>query len=373
MIVEPPSGDKSAQWDPGGRFNNQEATRSKESSDNYNREWKAIIDALQNHPSIVMWVPFNEGWGQANTVAVTKWTKEYDPTRLVNCASGGNDFPIGDAYDVHIYPGPGMAPLSSTRASVLGEFGGLGLPLDGHTWQGKDNWGYRSFTNKEDLQKAYLGIIGGLRPLIGKGLTSAVYTQTTDVEIEVNGLMTYDREVLKFDGETLAKAHRKLYLPPPKITTLVPTSEETAQIWRYSTDKPKDGWENPDFDDASWKSGPGGFGEPTTPASVVKTNWKTDDIWLRRDFDLKAGGRTLKSLHEIGLRIHHDEEAEVYLNGVMIGTVSGYSTSYHERTLGEVAKKAMLPGKNVLAVHCHQTGGGQYIDVGLVDVEEVAK
>ena len=368
-----PSGDKSAQWDPGGRFNNQEATRSKESSDNYNREWKAIIDALQNHPSIVMWVPFNEGWGQANTVAVTKWTKEYDPIRLVNCASGGNDFPIGDAYDVHIYPGPGMAPLSSTRASVLGEFGGLGLPLDGHTWQGKDNWGYRSFTNKEDLQTAYLGLIGGLRPLIGKGLTSAVYTQTTDVEIEVNGLMTYDREVLKFDAETLAKAHRKLYLPPPKITTLVPTSEETAQIWRYSTDKPKEGWEKPDFDDASWKSGPGGFGEPTTPASVVKTIWKTNDIWLRRDFNLKAQGITLNSLHEIGLRIHHDEDTEIYINGVLIGTAAGYSTSYHERTLGEAAKKALLPGKNVLAIHCHQTGGGQYIDVGLVDVQEVAK
>ncbi len=364
-----PSGDKSAQWDPAGRFDNQEATRSPESSDNYNREWKVIIDSLRNHPSIVMWVPFNEGWGQANTVAVTKWTKEYDPTRLVNCASGGNDFPIGDAHDVHIYPGPGMAPLSSTRASVLGEFGGLGLPLDGHTWQGKDNWGYRSFTNKADLQKAYLGIIGGLRPLIGKGLTSAVYTQTTDVEIEVNGLMTYDREVLKFDAETLAKAHRKLYLPPPKITVVVPTSEDKAQTWRYSTDKPKDGWEKSDFDDASWKSGPGGFGEPSTPESVVKTKWKTDDIWLRRDFEWSNE----KPLHELGLRIHHDEDTEIYLNGVLIDTASGYSSSYQDRALDEAATKAIKPGKNVLAVHCHQTGGGQYIDVGLVDVEEIAK
>ena len=364
-----PSGDKSAQWDPAGRFDNQEATRSPESSDNYNREWKVIIDALRNHPSIVMWVPFNEGWGQANTVAVTKWTKEYDPTRLVNCASGGNDFPVGDAHDVHIYPGPGMVPLSSTRASVLGEFGGLGLPLDGHTWQGKDNWGYRSFTNKADLQKAYLGIIGGLRPLIGKGLTSAVYTQTTDVEIEVNGLMTYDREVLKFDAETLAKAHRKLYLPPPKITTLVPTSEQTAQTWRYSTDKPKDGWETSGFDDLAWKSGPGGFGEPSTPGSVVKTAWKTNDIWLRRDFEWSNE----KPLHELGLRIHHDEDTEIFLNGVLIGTASGYSTSYQDRVLDEAATKAIKPGKNVLAVHCHQTGGGQYIDVGLVDVQETEK
>ncbi|MCX7421924.1 MAG: hypothetical protein NT013_20585 [Planctomycetia bacterium] len=347
--------------------------RSPESVANFENEWREIITDFGNHPSIVMWVPFNEGWGQFDTARIVDFTKKLDPTRLVNNASGWTDRGVGDVFDVHIYPGPGMAPLSSTRASVLGEFGGLGLPLDGHTWQGKDNWGYRSFTNKADLQKAYLGIIGGLRPLIGKGLTSAVYTQTTDVEIEVNGLMTYDREVLKFDAETLTKAHRKLYLPPPKITTLVPTSEETAQMWRYTTDKPADDWQKFAFDDSGWKSGPGGFGDPTTPGSVVKTVWETNDIWLRRNFDLKADGRTLNSLHELGLRIHHDEDTEVYLNGVLIGTASGYSTSYHERALGEAAKKALLPGQNVLAIHCHQTGGGQYIDVGLVDVEEVAK
>ncbi len=341
--------------------------RSAESVANFENEWREIITDFGNHPSIVMWVPFNEGWGQFETARIADFTRKLDPTRLVNSASGWTDRGVGDVFDVHIYPGPGMAPLSSTRASVLGEFGGLGLPLDGHTWQGKDNWGYRSFTNKADLQKAYLGLIGGLRPLIGKGLTSAVYTQTTDVEIEVNGLMTYDREVLKFDAETLAKAHRKLYLPPPKITTIVPTSEETAQTWRYSNDKPKDGWEKPAFDDSSWKSGPGGFGEPSTPGSVVKTNWKSNDIWLRRDFEWSGE----KPLHELGLRIHHDEDTEVYLNGVLIGTASGYSTSYQDRALDEAATRALKPGKNLLAVHCHQTGGGQYIDVGLVDVEEV--
>ena len=343
--------------------------RSAESITNFENEWREIITDFGNHPSIVMWVPFNEGWGQFETARIADFTRKLDPTRLVNSASGWTDRGVGDVFDVHIYPGPGMAPLSSTRASVLGEFGGLGLPLDGHTWQGKDNWGYRSFTNKADLQKAYLGIIGGLRPLIGKGLTSAVYTQTTDVEIEVNGLMTYDREVLKFDAETLTKAHRRLFLPPPKITTLVPTSEQTAQTWRYSTEKPKDGWEKSGFDDSAWKSGPGGFGEPTTPGSVVKTKWKTDDIWLRRDFEWSNE----KPLHELGLRIHHDEDTNVYLNGVLIGTASGYSTSYQDRALDEASTKAIKPGKNVLAVHCHQTGGGQYIDVGLVDVEEVAK
>jgi hypothetical protein len=366
-----PSGDKHAAWDPFGKHDNTEATRSPESSDNYNREWRAIIDALRNHPSIVMWVPFNEGWGQANTVAVTKWTKEYDPTRLVNCASGGNDFPVGDVIDVHRYPGPFAPKPTSDRAAVLGEFGGLGLPLEGHTWQGKDNWGYRSFTAKEELQRAYVGLLGALRPMIAQGVSAAVYTQTTDVEIEVNGLMTYDRAVLKMDADTIAKAARKLYLPPPKVTTLVPTSEQTAQTWRFTTDKPADGWQKPEFDDFGWKSGPGGFGEPSTPGSVVKTNWKTNDIWLRREFDLKAQGITLNSLHELALRIHHDEDTEVFLNGELIAKTTGFTTQYVEVPLDDITRKALKPGKNTLAVHCHQTGGGQYIDVGIVDVSEV--
>lgn len=364
-----PSGDKHAEWDPFGRHNNTEATRSPESSENYDREWKAIIDGLRNHPCIVMWVPFNEGWGQANTVAVTKWTKEYDPTRLVNCASGGNDFPVGDVIDVHRYPGPFAPKPTAERAAVLGEFGGLGLPLEGHTWQGKDNWGYRSFTKNEDLQPAYVGLLSALRPMIAQGVSAAVYTQTTDVEIEVNGLMTYDRAILKMDAEVVANAARKLHLPPPKITTLVPTSEETARTWQFTTEKPADGWEQPVFDASSWKSGPGGFGEPSTPGSVVKTNWKTGDIWLRRDFEIEQ----FSAIHELALRIHHDEDADVFLNGELIAKVTGFTTQYIDVPLDQAAAELLKGGKNTLAVHCHQTGGGQYIDVGLVDVEEVAK
>ncbi len=367
-----PSGDKHAKWDPFGRHDNTETTRLPESADNFNREWQAIIDSLRNHPSIVMWVPFNEGWGQANTVAVTKWTKEHDPTRLVNCASGGNDFPVGDVIDVHRYPGPFAPKPTADRAAVLGEFGGLGLPIKGHTWQDEKNWGYRSFTKSEDLQRAYVGLLGALRPMIGQGVSAAVYTQTTDVEIEVNGLMTYDRTVLKMDADVIAKAARKLYLPPPKVTTLVPTSEHTAQTWRYTADKPADGWQKSDFDDSSWKSGPGGFGEPSTPGSVVKTPWKTNDIWLRREFDIAGDGKPFMAVHELALRIHHDEDAEVFLNGELIAQVTGYTTQYVEVPLDEAARKTLKAGKNTLAVHCHQTGGGQYIDLGIVDLSEAA-
>ena len=355
-----PSGDKHAPWNPMGLHNGKEIERAKESADNFRREWQAIIDSLKNHPSIVVWVPFNEAWGQFDTVGVTEWTAKHDPTRLVNCASGGNDFPVGHISDLHRYPGPTIPALEEKRAVVLGEFGGLGLPLEGHTWQGKDNWGYRSFTDQPSLNAAYEQLILRLRPLIGKGLSAAIYTQTTDVEIEVNGFMTYDREVIKLDPQKTTALHKKLYLPAPKEVTLVPTSREAAQKWRYTTDKPAAGWEKADFDDASWKEAEGGFGEPTTPGSKVRTNWKTPDIWLRRTFEVsdeKTGG--------LALLIHHDEDAEVYLNGVLISSLKGFVTDYFLLPLDATAAAALKSGKNTLAVHCHEMRGGQYIDVGL--------
>jgi len=176
-------------------------------------EWKAIIDALRNHPSIVMWVPFNEGWGQYDTERIAAWTKRYDPTRLVNNASGGKDQGVGDVSDVHNYPGPGMPALEEKRAAVLGEFGGLGLPVRGHLWQTEGNWGYRNFEDIKAYEARYTDLIKNLYPLVDKGLAAAVYTQTSDCETEVNGLMTYDREVIKLDPARFAAVNRG-FLPP---------------------------------------------------------------------------------------------------------------------------------------------------------------
>lgn len=180
----------------------------------YRKEWKMIMDVLYNFPSIVVWVPFNEAWGQFKTKDITEWTKKYDPTRLVNSASGGNFYPVGDILDIHHYPEPQMPdPLyfGKTQVLVLGEFGGLGLPLEGHTWQEKNNWGYQSFKNKEDLKKRYAEFTESLKTLIGSGLSAAVYTQTTDVEVETNGLMTYDRKVIKIPEAELKAMHLELY------------------------------------------------------------------------------------------------------------------------------------------------------------------
>jgi hypothetical protein len=176
-------------------------------------EWKAIMDALYDHPSIVMWVPFNEGWGQYDTERIAAWTEQRDPTRLVNNASGWTDKGAGDVSDIHSYPGPAMPPVEEKRAAVLGEFGGLGLPLTGHLWQAEGNWGYRNFDDTKVYEARYAELIKNLYPLVDKGLAAAVYTQTSDCEVEVNGLMTYDREVVKLEPARFAPLNRG-FLPP---------------------------------------------------------------------------------------------------------------------------------------------------------------
>ncbi len=212
-----PSGDKSAKWKGPSGFDGEEMQRTPESVEIYERELRALIEGRYNHPSIVTWVPFNEGWGQFDTVRILNLTKQLDPTRLVDGASGGNHFPAGDILDHHQYPGPGLPPPVTDRAMVLGEFGGLGLPVKGHTWQAEKNWGYRSFTNAEALTTAYVGLVEQLPALIrSNGLSAAIYTQTTDVEIEINGLMTYDRAVVKMDEAAIAEANRKAYAAPVK-------------------------------------------------------------------------------------------------------------------------------------------------------------
>jgi hypothetical protein len=200
-----PSGDKYVKRD------GKDILRSEESARQFKLELKRMIDTFFNHPSIIMWVAFNEGWGQFETEEITGWIKEYDPGRFVNNASGWADRGVGDVIDIHSYPGPDAPANEDTRASVLGEFGGLGLPVAGHTWQEKKNWGYRSFEDADSLTAAYLDLIKKLTPLVRDGLAAAVYTQTTDVEIEVNGLMTYDREIIKMIADKIAASNKSLY------------------------------------------------------------------------------------------------------------------------------------------------------------------
>jgi hypothetical protein len=152
-------------------------------------------------------VPFNESWGQFKTVEIAEWTKSYDPSRLINPASGGNFYPVGDILDVHHYPDPEITLYDGGRVCVLGEYGGLGLAIPGHLWDKERNWGYVEFKNSGDLTKAYVDLAEKLKRLIPTGFSAAIYTQTTDVEIEVNGMMTYDRRVIKPDIERIRKVN----------------------------------------------------------------------------------------------------------------------------------------------------------------------
>lgn len=216
-----PSGDMGNRWEirPGVIREGMNKNRTPESEKIFKKEWKEIIKEFRSFPCIVAWVPFNEAWGQFKTTEITQMTRELDPSRLINSASGGNfemegTKVVGDMMDLHNYPDPVMPDpkiFGEKNILVLGEYGGLGLPLEGHTWQVKDNWGYQSFTSKEELKARYMILLEDMADLIPKGLAAAIYTQTTDVEVETNGLMTYDRKVIKIALEELRKVHEKLY------------------------------------------------------------------------------------------------------------------------------------------------------------------
>lgn len=202
-----PSGDKSPQWQMHDYFNGKELERSAASEANFRKEWKEIIDAFRPYPSIVIWVPFNEAWGQFKTMEITGWTQQYDPSRLVNSASGGNFYSTGDILDLHNYPGPAMYLFDSKRVNVLGEYGGIGLALQGHLWQTDKNWGYVQFKTSEEATEEYLKFANQLKEFVKRGFSGAVYTQTTDVEGEVNGMLTYDRKVVKLIPEKVRKVN----------------------------------------------------------------------------------------------------------------------------------------------------------------------
>lgn len=205
-----PSGDMGNRWEPHKYNGGTDKERSVESVANYYQEWKEIMDLGVSHPSIVVWVPFNEAWGQFDTEKVVAWTKAYDPSRLVNPASGGNHRPCGDILDLHNYPGPDMFLFDAQRVTVLGEYGGIGLPLENHLWWNKRNWGYIQFKNSDEVTAEYVKYANELKGFVKRGFSAAVYTQTTDVEGEVNGLMTYDRKVIKINEAKVKAANQSV-------------------------------------------------------------------------------------------------------------------------------------------------------------------
>ena len=184
-----------------------------ESRQDFQDELKAMVDHLYHFPCIAVWVPFNEGWGQFDAKRYAEWLSSYDPTRLVDHASGWFEQGGGDLRSLHVYfkKLPRFAP-EKARAVVVSEFGGYSLKIPQHTWDPASVFGYRKFTSPEELTTAYVALLENqLKPWIQAGLSAAIYTQAVDVEIEENGYMTYDREVEKMDFARLKILHQALY------------------------------------------------------------------------------------------------------------------------------------------------------------------
>ena len=376
----------------------------------YRYELEGMIDLLKKVPSIVMWVPYNEGWGQHDqhlTHTTLDFVRRHDPTRLVVGPSGWNDFEGGelfgrkrtvhrphgeceaaDVVDYHYYRGPAMPPVNDRRVSFLGEFGGLGHPVEGHVWRYFDqgraalgaksggDWGYggiKDTKTREGLEKTYLGLMERLGDLACSGLAGSIYTQTTDVEIEINGLLSYDRKVLKYDPKVLRAAHETVIRVAmlgtvPRVTKmLAPRLDPDSDAWTWTTDAPVAGWEKPNFDDSSWKRSAGGFGNAQISKdhrhAKVTTEWTTESIWLRRHFKYeKPSGELIHAR----FNMFHDEDVEVYLNGVLMVSAKGWNGNWSDfHVSGEKFAAAVKSGDNVIAVKVIQKTGGQYIDLGL--------
>ena len=320
-------------------------------------EMATMVEQHGNHPSIILWVVFNEGWGQYDTVRNTNNVMAQDPSRLVSCASGWTDYPVGNIIDRHSYPTPGAPEYTTSRAMVCGEYGGIGMYVDDHVWDAS-SWSYTMVQNAETLESVYDSYIQTLMGLEASGLNAGVYTQITDVEGELNGLMTYDR-IDKGTPAHIAQSNSMNY----SFEVVISTSESEGQQWYYTFDEPNSNWMDPAFNDSSWSIGDGGFGTSGTPGAVVRTTWNTDNIWLRKTFDFNS--ITEDQIDDLMFRIHHDEDVEIYINSVLAGSINNYTSNYINFRLNEAGKAAIIPGHdNLVAVHCSQTTGGQYIDLG---------
>ncbi|MEM7373596.1 MAG: sugar-binding domain-containing protein [Bacteroidota bacterium] len=344
-----------------------DADRPYESAQQFEQELMAMMDYLHNHPSIVVWVPFNEGWGQYDSQRINAMVKAYDPSRLSNPTSGWTDRDVGDIYDTHLYPGPGMEIVSKDRATVLGEFGGLGLPVAGHLWWQKRNWGYRTYKSQDELYSNYKKIMGGLEGLLSMGLSAAIYTQTSDVEGEVNGLMTYDRELVKFDPQMMRTFASNLYSFEGKAQVWLPSSEYRPQLWRYTTEDPGSTWPGGRIDPMSWKSGNGPFGTGDNIALPKGTIWNEGDIWIHQSFQLDQLPSDLRAMvyHGVGTK------AEIFLNGRLLATLENGRRSRHYTHLDLSTHANLLAnGQNVIEVKLSSEEGKKpSFDIGLYSIE----
>lgn len=345
----------------------------KEGPGYYFRELQRLIDVHYNSPCIIEWTLFNEGWGQHNTVNLTKWAELYDPSRLISSASGWVDVGMSDIVDFHSYPNPICPPPQNpARIQICGEYGGIGYKIPNHTWT-EDSWAYMWAANESDWIEKYTLLAQKVNILHHLwNLSAVVYTQITDVEQEMNGLVTYDRKVLKVPFAPIAAANR-LWCDTKQFTAkeILAVSGYHKTNWSYTFSDPgsQSKWYETNYDASSWSIGSGGFGTWGTPGTYINTYWNTTEIWLRQSFTVNA--EDLADLDQLFFFLHHDDGTEIYLNGVLAASVVGYVTSYAMINITSAAKNTLSSSQlNTIAVHCRQEWGGQYIDVGIIRWKE---
>lgn len=326
-------------------------------------EMTRMIESHFNNPSIIMWILFNEDQGRHNSEQLVQTIRGLDSSRLISAASGGKHFEEGDIYDLHRYPEPGC-PSSSTQAVVCGEFGGIAFRISGHEWNPPKSHGYMDVYDPDELINSYNTLITQLVDFKNnKGLSAAIYTETTDIETEINGFMTYDR-LLKTDAMKFKACNQKVTDNTSfSLVDVLPTSQNTFREWKYTTDKPAAEWKDPGFDDSSWASGKALFGT-SAPVGEIRTKWSSSDIWMRQHFN--PGSLTDDELNNLVFNIHHKDRCEIYINGILAGSRTNSTGDYSILILNIKGRNAIRPdADNIIAVHCVKRTGDQYIDVGI--------
>ena len=343
---------------------------------NFYDECIRIVNALKQHPSIGAWVPFNEGWGQFDGLHTVRGVNavrnaDADSGRLMNSVTGWTDYGLGDFYDRHNYPVPdAYVDEAGRRISSCGEYGGITMLVEDHQWAGSQ-WVYTSVDNNEDYTDLFIRYLDELQNLQQeKGLWAAVYTQITDVEQELNGIYTYDRKVLKVTDEQHERIKSRIQQIinqrryRESFTIVKAADESDHEEWQYTFSQPEEGWEKEGFDDSGWKTGIAGFGDRDP---YFRTSWTGDDhsnIWIRRSFTLD--GLNQADLNDLKLWMFHDDDVEVYLNGVLACAKTKWNDKYEFFEITDEAKAVLrLNGDNVIAIHARQDYGGRYIDAGI--------
>ena len=365
-------------------------------TDQASRQWETellrMMDWLRNHPAIVMWVPFNEGWGQHETERFTKRIAQYDPTRLVDNASGWADCGVGhvlDQHDYSFYSSIALQRYAGGRAVLLGEAGGFNMVVPKHTWHGNKepgsnldyhaDGGRPTVASPEEMLAMFSYWVDNLRCLnAAAGLNAVVYTQITDVEHELNGFLTYDRRVPKTAPEKWGEVVRRLYRPP-ELKTLV----AAGAAWRYTTKPPATGgkagkgkppavpdWAKPGFDDAGWQTGRAPFATRMgDDLPAVGTVCESSPCFLRRTFALD------RAPAKPAVRVVASRRCRLFINGRLFRNVLNRGRGPQQAdvcciVLRPEERAWLRKGDNTIAVEVPKAGGPNYFDLSLVEVIE---